>query len=150
MIDTEVAVVEARALRSLTYILIVAGAIIVLPFPLVAFLNVIFRFSPGAAFPPGTLLAGILAAGHIVLLLPIMTISLSALWVYKLTTDHSVKFSVLKRGFTRFLPAAVIAFIQMVITVRYNLTFVPLGFGILLLLYAGWLLKLDRLSSEPG
>lgn len=150
MIDTDFAAVEARALRSLTYILIVAGAIIVLPFPLVAFLNVIFRLSPGSAFPPGTLLAGILAAGHLVLLLPIMTISASALWVYKETSDHSAKFSVLKRGFLRYLPAALIACIQMVITVRYSMTFLPFGFGILLLIYASWLLKKDRLDSDPA
>lgn len=150
MIDTEFVAVEGRALRSLTYILIVAGAIIVLPFPLVAVLNVIFRLSPGTAFPPGTLLAGILAAGHLLLLLPLLTISLSSLWVYKQTADHSAKLSVLKRGFMRFLPAVVIACIQMVITVRYSLTFLPLGFGILLLIYAGWLLKIDRLNRSPA
>lgn len=149
MIDSEFAAAEARALRGLTYILMVAGVVIVLPFPLVALLNVIFRIAPSSVFAPGALLAGILAVGHLVLLLPILTISISALWVYKVTEDHAVKFSVFKRGFMRFLPVAVVALAQMVITVKNNLTFLPLGFGILLLIYAGWLLKLDRLGGNP-
>lgn len=142
--------VQARALKSLTYTFLAAGFIIILPFPLVGLLNVIFRHSPGSAFHPETLLASILAVGHLVLLFPVFTISLAALWVYKKTESHAAKFSVFKRGFQRFIPVAAIALIQAFITIRNGWVFVPLAFGFMLVAYGTWLLKLDGKAENPA
>ena len=141
--------VQSRALRTLTYTFLAAGVIIIVPYPLVGLLNVIFRLLPASAFHPETLLASILAVGHLLLLFPVFTISLAALWVYKKTESHSAKFSVFKRGFLRFIPVATIALILAFITIRNGWIFVPLAFGFLLVAYGSWLLKLDGKAENP-
>lgn len=132
-----------RALKINSYILLLSGFLIFLPYPLFFALKKILFAAGVRSFSPENAFMGFIIAGHMLLLVPLISIGVSALWVLRKTNSHDEKFFVFGRGFLRYGPALLLGVISLVVSVGSGNFFIPGIFGALLAVYACVLLKID-------
>ena len=137
-----------KALKITSYLLLISGILMVLPYPLFYSLKIILRASGVRSFSPGFAFMMFLVAGQLVLCIPLLSISISALWVYRQTGSHDRKFHVLSRGFFRYSPALALGFFELIYTTTTEKFYIPGVFGALLIVYAWFLLKLDSKGGD--
>jgi hypothetical protein len=124
-----------KGIRLLSYILMASGIFLLLPYPL----GVICRFL--GVSKPGSFLVAFVILGDILMLAPLLTISLTAIWVYKKTGDHGLKFDVMKLSALRYAPAlATVVAIHLYGRIS---VYSPALCGAALVTYAGYLMYSD-------
>lgn len=124
----------ALASKITSCLLLLSGILMVMPFP-------IFYLIKVAA--PGKAAMMFIMAGGAVLCIPMLSIPISALWVWRKNGNHDDKFHVLSRGCSRYLPALSLGLIELLFSAKTGNAYLSLGFGALLIIYAGVLLKID-------
>lgn len=129
----------ALALRVTSYLLLLSGILMVLPFPIFSLIKV-------AA--PGKVAMIFIMTGAAVLCIPLITLPMSALWVWKMNGNHDDKFHVLSRGCFRYFPALSLGFIEMIFSAKTGNAYLSLAFGAALIVYACVLLKIDSAAAD--
>lgn len=120
-------------------LLLFSGILMVLPFP-------IFYLVQVAA--PGKAAMMFILAGGAVLCVPILSIPISALWVWRKNGNHDDKFHVLSRGCFKYFPALSLGLIELILSAKTGNAYLPLVFGAALIVYAVILLKIDSAAVD--
>ncbi|MFH1725876.1 MAG: hypothetical protein ABII00_14805 [Elusimicrobiota bacterium] len=84
---------------------------------------------------------------QIIIFLPIMTVPVSALWAYRRTGSRGAGWQVVIRGFLRYTPVLAGDLLQLFAMRSKHSLFSPGVFGILTIIYAGWLIRKDRAAA---
>lgn len=129
----------ALASKMTSCLLLLSGILMVLPFPAFYLIKV-------AA--PGQAAMMFIMAGGSVLCLPMLSIPISALWVWRKNGNHDDKFHVLSRGCFRYLPALSLGFVELILSAKTGNAFLSLGFGAMLIVYAVVLLRIDSAAVD--
>lgn len=130
-------------LRVTSYLLLLAGILTVLPYPLFYVIKRIVQASGSGTFAPGHAAMMFIFAGELVLCIPMLSIPGTALWLRRKNDSHDDKFHVLSRGFFRYLPALSLGLIELFYTAKTGNAYIPGVFGTLLIIYSSILLKID-------
>lgn len=140
---TENEIQNVKVLKITSYLLLLSGVLMVLPFPLFFIVKLFVGAGGWGSFDPALVAMMFIAAGGLVLCVPVLSIPISALWVWRKSGSHDDKFFVLSRGFFRYLPILSLGIVELIYSAKTGNAYLSLGFGAFLILYAGVLLKVD-------
>jgi hypothetical protein len=137
-----------KVLKITSYLLLAAGILMLLPYPLFYLLRPLFRAAHGTRTIAWPIMVAVAVSGPIVLCIPLLSISVSAMWVLRQTGSHDEKFYVFNRGWLRYLPTPILGFSLMVYSGRHPSYYYLGAFGALLIVYSCILLKIDSESAR--
>lgn len=133
-----------QAFRGLSYILLAGGLILIFPFLIIA----IFKLTQKAYFS-SSILAAILVTGQLILLIPILSIPLSALWVFQRTGDLSERSRVFFQSMLRYAPILILNIAQTIYGLTHDALFLPGILGVMVLIYVTTFMVRDRNDARP-
>ncbi len=131
------------ALRVHSYMLFIAGGLLLCPFVLL----LVKAMVPLAAETLLSISLLLLGAGGLVLTAPFVTIPGFGLWIQKNSDDHADVLGFYKIMFIRYAPILIIGIVQMVIATRYRAFYLTAIYALGLLVFAGRLVVIDRNHS---
>jgi hypothetical protein len=147
--------VARTALRVIPYVVIFNSALLIVPYPLWLLLRANRTTLPRDSFVDmSMILLGISMTGQ--LFFPVLALAflpVLALWAYRRTRDHALKFRVLGKCYLRFLPVLAVAasvFLRSLSGSLQAVFAIPALAGTVLLSYALYLLTLDRPAAKAA
>lgn len=139
-----------RAIRGLSYVLLAAGVFLVMPNLILGVLKFISTAPADRIYVPGTILASILMLGHLILLIPLLSIPLSALWVSHTTGDPDYRSRIFVQGAIRYAPVLALEIAHVCYALTHDSIFIPGVAGLLVMTYAVSLLIYDHRIARAG
>lgn len=139
-----------RASRGLSYVLLAAGVFLVTPNLILGVLKFISTSPADRIHVPGTTLASILILGHLILLIPLLSIPLSALWASHRTGDLNHRSRIFVQGVLRYAPVLALEIVHVCYVLTHDNIFIPGIVGLLVMTYAVSLLVYDLRIARVG
>lgn len=137
-----------QAFRGLSYILLAGGVVLIAPYLILGVLKIITALTQNKAYFSSSILASILVLGQLILLIPVVTIPLSALWVFQKTGDPAQRSRVYFQGALRYAPILVLDIAQTIYSLLHDAIFLPGILGVLAVICAASFLIRDRQSAR--
>lgn len=137
-----------RGLQILSRILLTAGALLLSPFLMLLVAKLAVKAAPSMSRPPSALFGGLLILGSLAVLAPLLTIPGCGLWIQMKTGDRDKIVRYYKVSFLRYAPVLALGAGFMLYVGRTSaFSFVGI-YGVIVMAYAGWLLRHDRIASH--
>lgn len=135
--------------KGTAYLLLFAGILMSLPYPLFYLIMAALQAFGKEMFAPGHAFMAFLAAGQLVLCVPLFLIAYSAIWN---TDSPEERFHICALGYRRYLPALILSGVAWLYTGRIGNAYILGIYGAFLIVYACILLKIDSKGAEvkPG
>lgn len=128
---------SGRALKALSYGLLLSGALLLSPFVLMLLTKV-------APVPlPLSLFGALFVGGSVAVCLTLLAIPACGIWIQTKSTIDDLK-AFYKISLLRFAPVAIAGVIQLMYTGRNSAFHITGLFALSLMIYGGWLLTQDR------
>ena len=149
---TENEMLKMKVFKGTSYLLLFAGILMALPYPLFYLIKVVLQAFGKEMFAPGHAFMAFLVAGQLVLCSPLFFITYSAIWFWRQTDSPNERFYAVGGGYVRYLPALILGCLALLYTGRTGNSYIPGIYGALLIAYAWILLKIDSRGAEvkPG
>jgi len=134
---------SGRALKILSYILLIAGFILISPFMVMAIVKVI---SIGPL--PSSIVVKLFGAGLVAIYSGFVVIPACGIWIHTATGNPTELRRFYKLSFIRYFPVAIIGTIQMIYATRNYAFYITAIYALAVMGYAGWLLWHDRTAEQ--
>lgn len=134
---------NGRALGILSYSLLAAGILLLSPFLLFALVK-IAPIGPLRA----TLFADLYVIGAAAIFAPFLTIPSCGVWIHSKTGDRPALMHYYKMSLVRYLPVAIVGLAQFAYAGRNYAFHVTAIYALTVIVYAGWLLRHDRVTLD--
>lgn len=139
-----------RASRGLSYVLLAAGVFLGMPNVILGVLKFLSTSPADRILVPGTTLASILILGHLILLIPLLSIPLTALWASHRTGNLNQRSRIFVQGVQRYAPVLALEIAHVCYVLTHDNIFIPGIVGFLVMAYAVSLLLYDRRIDPIG
>lgn len=134
---------SGRGLKILSYSLLAAGVLLVSPFIIIG----LVKIAPIGPVPI-SLIGRLLGVGLVAIVACFAAIMGYAIWMHASTKNQVDLRRFYKLSLLRYIPVAIIGFIQMIYAARNDAFHVTAVYALALVMYAGWLLRHDRTLTE--
>lgn len=141
-----------KVFKVTSYLILFAGIMMSLPYPLFYLIKLVLRAIGTEMFAPGHAFMAFLVAGQLVLCSPLLFIAFFAIWVWRETDNPSERFHAVIGGYFRYLPALILSGLAWLYTGRTGNAYILGIYGVFLIVYACIMLKIDSRGAEvkPG
>lgn len=130
-------------LKILSYSLLAAGVLLISPFLLI----VLVKIAPIGPLPI-SLIGRLLGVGLVAIFACFVAIMGYGIWMHASMGNQADLRRFYKLSLIRYIPVAIIGFIQMIYAARNDAFYVTAVYALAVVIYAGWLLRHDRTLTK--